>query len=356
MKRRFVTLFPECPNYGLVKDVGMIPYTLGQYYDYDARLASAEIDYNGIYIHDEVKGINIDKLSKGSAFIVGIKYLVKNAKRIDVLNLYHIRYRNIFWVMTYKFLNKTGKVFLKTDMDYITLEYLKHNRHALRWFFVFLSEQCDLISAESEKFVKYLKSLTDTKVVLIQNGYLKGDFDSVEKENIIISVGRLGTKQKATDVLMESFLQTMEKHTYNLVLVGSVEESFKDDMRKYMDDAKGRIVYLGEIKNKKDLLAVYQKAKIFILTSRWEGFPLVIPEAISCGNYLLLTDAVPPAADIIVNKSVGQIMKTDNIEDISEKINEAISYVENNDTYDEITSMAPQFDWVNIGRTLDKYL
>ena len=47
---------------------------------------------------------------------------------------------------------------------------------------------------------------------------------------------------------------------------------------------------------------------MFLLTSRWEGFALVYPEALKFGNYIITTD-VGGAKDITDNGQIGVIVK-----------------------------------------------
>ena len=131
-KIHFVTLFPNCPNYGLVKDVGQIPYILGKYNkNLETELVSREIDVNGPYI-DKVQELKITKIPywiKNDA-IAGIYYLLGHAKKIDWLNLYHCGKKSYYWVRLYKFLNPNGKVYLKLDLDFVSCDLYDRNKKA----------------------------------------------------------------------------------------------------------------------------------------------------------------------------------------------------------------------------------
>ena len=60
---KFLTIFPNAENVHLIKDVGMIPYTLHREYGYDSTIASYK---NGVYPYyeTEVKGITQVFISK----------------------------------------------------------------------------------------------------------------------------------------------------------------------------------------------------------------------------------------------------------------------------------------------------
>lgn len=55
---------------------------------------------------------------------------------------------------------------------------------------------------------------------------------TLERDKTFITVGRLGTTEKATELLLRAFANTKDRHTWNLKLVGPVEDSFKEEIKK----------------------------------------------------------------------------------------------------------------------------
>ena len=73
-----------------------------------------------------------------------------------------------------------------------------------------------------------------------------------EKENIILTVGRLGTHQKATEVLLEAFSLIYKKNNWTLHLAGEIDENFKPFIEKFFNrfpNIKHRIIFHGNLKN-----------------------------------------------------------------------------------------------------------
>lgn len=64
------------------------------------------------------------------------------------------------------------------------------------------------------------------------------------------------------------------------------------------------VILVGNIENKNLLYDYYNRAKVFLLTSRLEGFAIVYPEALKFGNYIITTD-VGGAKDITNNGQIG---------------------------------------------------
>ncbi len=97
----------------------------------------------------------------------------------------------------------------------------------------------------------------------------------------ILFVGRLEEKQKGLDLLIKSFyLVNQNRPDWNLVIVGDGPDKKKlsDDITKY--NLWGNVIIHPFTNRIQDF---YVDASIFISTSRWEGFGLVITEAMTCG-------------------------------------------------------------------------
>ena len=84
-----VTLFPDCNNVGLIKDVGQIPLQLAKSYGVETVLVTGDIDLNGDFV-ELARGFKIRKLKKlfSNGKLEVIAYILLNAKKIDWLNIY----------------------------------------------------------------------------------------------------------------------------------------------------------------------------------------------------------------------------------------------------------------------------
>ena len=115
-----------------------------------------------------------------------------------------------------------------------------------------------------------------------------------DRENVILTVARLGIEQKATDLLLEAFaLIAQEIPGWTLRLAGPVAEEFMPFRESFFAEhpkLKERILFLGEITDRKELAKEYKRAKIFALPSAWEGGnPNVVAEALYSGCVTAVT-------------------------------------------------------------------
>ncbi|MTI80121.1 MAG: glycosyltransferase [Firmicutes bacterium] len=319
-KIRFATLFPGSENVHLAKDVGMIPYILGKYYNYESKLVCYKNgDYP--YLNAELKGLNIDFIKRdiNSDFDDGTIYLIKNSRNIDVLHLFHLSESSLKWMYFYKKLNPNGRVYLKLDANTNII-----NSPLNEGVFEFLKRHCSLISVETKYLYQYLNKNWPVNIEYIPNGFYNFcDQEPIlynDKENIICTSGNIGFPVKANEILLKAFeLASPYLTGWKLKMIGPIKEEFKQYIiRLFLNNPRlqDQIIFTGQITNKCELFKEYKKAKIFCLTSKIEGFPLVFPEAARNGCFIVSSN-LPAAWDITDNKKYGDIFEIEDIKQLA---------------------------------------
>lgn len=369
--KTFVTLFDRAKNFHLVKDVGQIPYHMYKEFDYDSKIVTCENDVKYSYLEKEVKGLKIDFIFKFKIFKINlgvIVYLIKNAKDIDVLNQFHIRSYTLLYALLYKLLNKNGIAYIKADANEKELsrrESIFKNKKLN-----IIKKYVDLISFETKEPVNLVKKnyeFLSNKIIRITNGidedYVKSlnleNTSFGKKENMIIYVARVGTYQKNTELFLK-ILEKIDLQDWQVNIIGSIEKDFnpiiKDFFRKNTH-LQEKVNFLGNITSREKIYNLYSKSKIFCITSRYEGFPLVFPEALYFGNYIVSTD-ISGAYDITSNEEYGKVIKDDNIEEYASILNTLINTeFLNEDVCNKIINSAKkEFTWQSIVKDLNAKL
>ncbi|MEI7884119.1 MAG: glycosyltransferase family 4 protein [Clostridia bacterium] len=326
---KFVTMFPSAENIHLIKDVGMIPYIMHKKFGYKSELACYK---NGEYpfINVEVKGLELKFIKKytGKAVIDGALYLLKSSKKIDVLHLFHFGKRDIIWIWIYTLLNREGKIYLKLDADNTIKKTVNPCDNSLKAKIKkYTLKRCKLITVETLNIYNFLIDNWKIAIEYLPNGFYdygkKEPINYENKINTILTVGRIGTFQKATEVLLEGFKCAANKiENWKLKVVGPIEKDFEvyiKDFMKSNPELRERIEFTGAIYDRVKLEEEYKKAKIFCLTSRYEGFPLVFLEAIKHGCYIISTN-FNAAYDITNNEKYGMIFDIDNSKQLSDSL------------------------------------
>lgn len=354
MKLRFVTLHPAGTNVDLVKDEGQIPYTLCKYHDIDAEIVTCHIDNKTANL-DVVPGLKVKHFPYLiNNALTGAIYILLNAKKVDWLNIYFAGRQAYLWTRLYKILNKQGKVYLKLDMDFRSSDLYEKNLKE-RVIFSKNTDVVDLVSVESEALKNKIQKYSNKEILLIGNGVSEINIipkREQERENTFLTVARLGTKQKATDILLEAFAKSANKHNWNLKLVGTIEDSFKPYINEYLKrypELTNRVQFIGPINNRETLYNEYCNAKVFVLPSRWESYGISCAEALSCGCSLILSDSIPPAKEMTANGRYGKIIKAGSVDELSKAFFDAtnLKYTPQ-DIVERIEYAKKEFSWERI--------
>lgn len=324
---KFVTLFPNTQNVHLLKDLGMIPYYLYKQHGYDSYIVTYESADGYSYLKTQVQGLKLEFLKKSHLGKVmgGARYLRKKSKEIDVLNVYHLNLASFIWILIYqKRKPKGGKVYLKLDMSYKGLrDCLAKN--PIGWIKRKTIQMADIVSAETTLIQSELQKVFQKEILYIPNGFslpTEAEQGLDEKENIILTVGNLGTIEKATDTLMEAFalFSRQKASDWKMRLVGPIAQKFEPFINQFFEKYPGlqdSIVFIGAITDKVQLAKEYEAAKIFVLPSRQESFGIVLTEAISRGCYTITATGAPAGYDVSDKGRLGRIFETDQVDQLA---------------------------------------
>jgi GalNAc-alpha-(1->4)-GalNAc-alpha-(1->3)-diNAcBac-PP-undecaprenol alpha-1,4-N-acetyl-D-galactosaminyltransferase len=127
----------------------------------------------------------------------------------------------------------------------------------------------------------------------------------------IVSMGRL-CPQKGYDLLIPAFAQIADRYPeWQLVILG--EGTDRADLEKLRDDLgmHDRIILPGLIQN---VPAVLKKAELFVMSSRFEGFPMAHCEAMSSGLPMVVTDCDSGPREMVRHNLDGLLVEPNSIE------------------------------------------
>lgn len=374
MPKRILTMFwyDDVGEVHLYKDVGGIPYALAKYCGWQATFAYN--DANGI-IHNEdyEKYVKLDRIRfpkileklklRYIKYFQVIKYVYFNAPKYDVINFYHCHKFIKFLCWIAKKRNPDIITYVKLDMSKTGFEKeIKKNSK-------FIWKYTDLFTVETNKYVENLNKLSKffNKVKYLPNGFFSDladiDLSKVKKEKIILTVGRLGTYQKNTELLIETLIESEnDLEDWQVYLVGPMTENFKIWLNNKLADhskLKNKIVITGNIIDKKELYQIYGKSSIFVLPSRYESWGLVLSEAMYFANYPIVTNCCDAFNEMLCNKKekYGLIVESENVEALKSAIIYGISHINDNFNSTKIGSdfINKNFNWKIIAHRLENY-
>lgn len=130
------------------------------------------------------------------------------------------------------------------------------------------------------------------------------DINKLDKRNEVVFVGRL-CPQKNLEALLDIWEIVEPAHSsWRLLIVGDGElrQSLENIV---MEKGLSNVSFEGF----KDPLEFYKNASIFCMTSKFEGFPGVLVESMSCGCIPVVFNSYASVSDIIDNKVNGFLIE-----------------------------------------------
>lgn len=131
---------------------------------------------------------------------------------------------------------------------------------------------------------------------------------------MIIAVGRL-TRQKGFDVLLRSFARLQEQQPSRLLILGEGRDrrQLEEEIRRL--GLSGRVQMPGFVDNPYAYLA---RADLFVLSSRFEGSPNALKEALALGTPVVATDCKSGPHQILQGGKYGPLVPVDDPEALTQ--------------------------------------
>jgi glycosyltransferase involved in cell wall biosynthesis len=283
---------------------------------YSRNIFEEELANNGIKIH------NLNLSFKYNP--IGVFKLLNVIKRgnYDIIHV-HLFPADIFVAISSLFLPKRIKFIFSEHNDY-------NRRRSIKSFKVidgFTYSRYDKIVCVSKQVEKALIKWcpkTACKVIVIKNAIPISDKLNFERGKLydIIFVGRL-EKQKGIDVLLKAIQILKEKYHRSLRVAivgdGSLVNDLKELALQY-----GINEYIDFLGVRKDVLELMRESSIFVLSSRWEGFGLVLLEAMSIRVPVVATK-VGGIPEVIEDGKDGILVEPENPDELAKAINLLLS-------------------------------
>lgn len=187
--------------------------------------------------------------------------------------------------------------------------YFNQYYREMRPEFVAGIKAADAVVALTESDLQGFQTVTD-KAQKIWNPVtmpIQGRADLTKK--VIAFTGRIAIQHKGIDILLH--LAKRLPDDWHIAIAG---EGLPKDMAAFkrlikVNDVADKIIYRGGLRDEA-LSDHYREVSIFLATSRWEGLPLVLVEAMSFGLPIVSTDNTG-AVEILDGGIYGELAKQD---------------------------------------------
>lgn len=190
--------------------------------------------------------------------------------------------------------------------------------HRLRtWFYNHQLRKAQAVVALTNGDAMEWKRLTPNVRVIPNVVHLNntGRFSDCRSKSIIF-VGRY-SYQKDIRTLLEIWIRVYLRYPdWSLHMYGG----YGNDQEELLPHIKKMNMNIFVHEPTPSIFEEYQKCSMLLMTSRYEPFGLVLPEAMSCGLPVIAFDCPYGPADIITDRVDGFLIKNRNVDDYVEKV------------------------------------
>lgn len=190
-----------------------------------------------------------------------------------------------------------------------------------KWFLM------DKLGSSFSKFIvltdgnkKEWKTLNNLEVIPNPSSFYPDESSSLDQKKVIC-VGKI-SYQKGQDLLVEAWDKVWRKHPdWKLELYGKSNEDYLNTERL----KEKNILHFPPEKN---IMEKYMNSSIYVMSSRFEGFGMVLIEAMACGVPCVSFNCNYGPSDIIDNNHDGFLVENGNINALATHI---LKLIENDD-------------------------
>jgi len=207
----------------------------------------------------------------------------------------------------------------------------------VRWLYRTVLWRADGIISVSQGIAEELRALiperAHRKVAVVDNPVLDDSIFEMSLQPVqdpwlidkslplIVASGRL-SRQKGFDVLLEAFSILRKRLPSRLAILGDgeLQDRLMEQIKSLSLEQEARIV--GYVDNP---YPYYRNADVFVLSSRWEGQPLVLIEVLALGTKIVATDCRTGPSEILRGGERGLLVPLEDAEALADGMYSALS-------------------------------
>ena len=189
----------------------------------------------------------------------------------------------------------------------------KISQHLLK-----MLKRCEMVVVLTHKDAACWKGYDNIEVIHnVVTNYPEKITDVVDRPKRIIAVGRLHA-QKGFDLLIQSWQLIAARYPdWQLVVYGHGGDLQKLQQQLEKAGLTSSMTFAGATDN---IYKEYQNSAFYVMSSRYEGWGLVLVEAMSCGLPCVSFDCPYGPSDIIRDGEDGFLVENGNIQQLAEKM------------------------------------
>jgi len=310
--------------------------------DKNYKIDLVVVKLEGQYINQVPK--NIKLISLNSRYAITslfplIKYLKTNKPDILISAMAHV---NVVAIISKILTRKKTKLIITehTTLSLAKKESKKVKEKVLFNILKYIYNYADAIVAVSKYMahdMSIILGIPEEKINVIYNPII--DNSLIEKSNqdieeewfnpnespVVISIGRLA-EPKDFETLIRAFKKVRDKMKVRLLILG--EGPKREQLEKLIHDLNIE----NDVKMpgfKQNPYAYLRRAALFVLSSKREGLPTVLVEALACGIPVISTDCLSGPREILQNGRLGTLVPVGDVDALAKAIELNLNNINN---------------------------
>jgi GalNAc-alpha-(1->4)-GalNAc-alpha-(1->3)-diNAcBac-PP-undecaprenol alpha-1,4-N-acetyl-D-galactosaminyltransferase len=225
------------------------------------------------------------------------------------------------------------------NVKVVVMEHTNPESHQVGWFWNTLRRMtyrfADRVGVLTERSRPWAERLTDpASVFVLPNAIdiasatgtevveLRAFVGLPEQAQVVVSMGRLAP-EKGFDLLIQAFTQLAPSHPdFHLVILGEGADRSALEQARERSGQAGRIHLPGRVSNP---MMYLRQCDLFVMSSRYEGFPMALCEAMACGLPVISFDCPTGPGEIIRNNVDGILVAAGNVRELTETMHRLMS-------------------------------
>jgi GalNAc-alpha-(1->4)-GalNAc-alpha-(1->3)-diNAcBac-PP-undecaprenol alpha-1,4-N-acetyl-D-galactosaminyltransferase len=177
-------------------------------------------------------------------------------------------------------------------------------------------KRASAVVVQTDEIAKWFRESVPTRRLItipnaVRGGAFAGEHHALAKKQIILGVGRL-VRQKGFDLLLRAFAKAgLARQGWRVVIAG------ESDGRGLLSELANDLEISNAVEmpgHVADVSRWMLKSRIFALSSRYEGFPNALLEAMQMGTACVSFDCPSGPADLIENTRNGLLVPAEDVD------------------------------------------
>lgn len=228
----------------------------------------------------------------------------------------------------------------------------KRAKKSLEYRQSFIFDNSDIVVLLSEKFKpdfkRFCTNVKDEGLIALPNPNTYSKAKSVyKKKKQVLYVGRIESIQKRPDRLLKVWKKIYKQFPdWELVFVG-------DGAARYSLERDAEKLERVKIVGFRDPKVYYEESSIFCMTSNFEGFPMVLAEAMVHGVVPIAFNSFVSITDVIEDDKNGLLVKPFSLKKYAEKLSDLMS---DNEKRENMAAYAQKYiDRYDVDKIVDRW-